>query len=90
MLYLASSAVSTQNTGDGTCQQHHRLQTWTIYNKVNWMSTWYKVATAGRAAVSKLKHCVKVCCSQPGKLLGTVGGRLLNIADTICSRVRPE
>ncbi len=54
------------------------------------MSTWYKVATAGRAAVSKLKHCVKVCCSQPGKLLGTVGGRLLNIADTICSRVRPE
>ena len=54
------------------------------------LSTWYRSVTAGRSAVSKLKHCFKACCNQFGRLLGTVGGSLLRMTDSICSGLCPK
>lgn len=45
-------------------------------------------ATDGRAATSKLKHCFRVCCSHSGRVVGTAGGRLFNMADINCIGVR--
>ena len=51
--------------------------------------TWCSSATDGRAAESKVRACLRACCNQTGRLVGTSGGLLSSMADTICACERP-
>ncbi len=57
---------------------------------LEFQSTSSSLETEGRAALSKLRHCLSACCNQSGRLLGTSGMRLLDMADTICIALRPS